>query len=134
MSVSVSIAGPVTTARLRGEIDTYSVGDVREAFERLPIVADGRVVVDLREVEAELGADVAAEVSRLTRAILARNKPDHRVRAVTRKPDGEATTGRVAHQHHALRRLDGQLLEEVDEPGKGVLPGVGRRARGCAVR
>ena len=50
MSVSVSIAGSVTTARLVGEIDTYSVGDVREAFELLPVVADGRVVVDLREV------------------------------------------------------------------------------------
>ena len=60
MSVSVSSAGPVTTARLTGEIDTYSVPDVRAAFERLPIAADGTVVVDLREVtfldSAGLGA------------------------------------------------------------------------------
>ena len=63
MSVSVSIDGPVTTARLVGEIDTYSVGDVREAFERLPVVADGRVVVDLRPVtfidSSGLGALIA---------------------------------------------------------------------------
>jgi len=63
VSVSVSIAGSVTTARLVGEIDTYSVGDVREAFELLPIVADGGVVVDLREVtfidSSGLGAIIA---------------------------------------------------------------------------
>jgi len=63
VSVSVSIDGPVTTARLVGEIDTYSVGDVREAFERLPVVADGRVVVDLRPVtfidSSGLGALIA---------------------------------------------------------------------------
>lgn len=63
MSVSVSVAGPVTTARLVGEIDTYSVGDVRKAFERLPVVAEGRVVVDLRQVtfidSSGLGAIIA---------------------------------------------------------------------------
>ncbi len=63
MSVSVSIAGSVTTARLVGEIDTYSVGETREAFELLPIVAGGGVVVDLREVtfidSSGLGAIIA---------------------------------------------------------------------------
>ncbi|GGM82047.1 anti-sigma-B factor antagonist [Terrabacter tumescens] len=63
MSVSVSSAGPVTTARLSGEIDTYSVPDVRAAFERLPVVSGGTVVVDLREVtfldSSGLGAIIA---------------------------------------------------------------------------
>lgn len=50
MSVMVSSAGSLTTACLTGEIDTYSVPDVRAAFERLHLVAGGTVVVDLREV------------------------------------------------------------------------------------
>ncbi len=63
MSVSVSSAGAVTVARLAGEVDSYSVPEVRVAFERLPIVADGKVVVDLREVtfldSSGLGAIIA---------------------------------------------------------------------------
>ncbi|GAA2748283.1 hypothetical protein GCM10009868_40710 [Terrabacter aerolatus] len=63
MSVMVSTAGPVTTARLTGEIDTYSVPDVRAAFEQLPVPAGGTVVVDLREVtfldSSGLGAVIA---------------------------------------------------------------------------
>jgi len=63
VSVSVSSAGPVTTARLSGEIDTYSVPDVRAAFERLPVVSGGTVVVDLRDVtfldSSGLGAIIA---------------------------------------------------------------------------
>lgn len=63
MSVSVSSAGAVTTARLSGEVDTYSVPDVRAAFERLAVPAGGTVVVDLREVtfldSSGLGAIIA---------------------------------------------------------------------------
>ena len=50
MDVSVSTAGKVTTARLAGELDTYTVPEVRTAFEKLAVVPDGKVVVDLREV------------------------------------------------------------------------------------
>ena len=49
MSVTVSSTGGVTSARLSGEIDTYTVPDVRAAFEGSPSCPDGRVVVDLRE-------------------------------------------------------------------------------------
>lgn len=63
MSVAVTSAGSVTTARLTGEIDTYTVPDVRSAFERLPVAAGGTVVVDLREVtfldSSGLGAIIA---------------------------------------------------------------------------
>ena len=50
MDISVSTAGAVTTARLAGELDTYTVPEVRTAFEKLAVVPDGKVVVDLREV------------------------------------------------------------------------------------
>jgi anti-sigma B factor antagonist len=71
VSVSVSVAGPVTTARLVGEIDTYSVGDVREAFERLPVVADGRVVVDLRQVTFIDSSGLGAVIALYHRAVAA---------------------------------------------------------------
>jgi len=50
MSITVSSTGPVTTARLAGEIDTYTVPEVRTAFDELVIDPGGTVVVDLREV------------------------------------------------------------------------------------
>jgi anti-sigma B factor antagonist len=71
VSVSVSTAGPVTTARLEGEIDTYSVGDVREAFGRLPVVADGRVVVDLRQVTFIDSSGLGAVIALYHRAVAA---------------------------------------------------------------
>ena len=43
--------------------------------------------------------------------------------------DREPAAGGVAHQHDALRRLDGELLEQVDEPGERVAPGVRRGQR-----
>jgi anti-sigma B factor antagonist len=50
MTVSVSRAEGVTTARLTGEIDTYTVPDVRAAFEHLDVPPQGMVVADLRDV------------------------------------------------------------------------------------
>lgn len=50
MSVTVSVDDAVTTARLTGEIDTYTVPEVRAAFEGLTVVPDATVVVDLRAV------------------------------------------------------------------------------------
>jgi anti-sigma B factor antagonist len=50
MSVTVSVKGAVTTARLTGEIDTYTVPAVRAAFEKVPVAKDATVVVDLRDV------------------------------------------------------------------------------------
>jgi anti-sigma B factor antagonist len=50
MSVTVSVNGAVTTARLAGEIDTYTVPDVRAAFEELSVTPGATVVVDLRDV------------------------------------------------------------------------------------
>lgn len=68
MSVMVSSAGPVTTARLTGEIDTYSVPDVRAAFERLPLAGGGMVVVDLREVTFLDSSGLGAIISLFHRA------------------------------------------------------------------
>jgi anti-sigma B factor antagonist len=50
VDISVSTGGRVTTARLAGEVDTYTVPEVRTAFDQLDVVADGKVVVDLRDV------------------------------------------------------------------------------------
>lgn len=50
MSVTISGVGRVITARLTGEIDTYTSPDVRAAFDHLAVPPDGLVVVDLREV------------------------------------------------------------------------------------
>jgi anti-sigma B factor antagonist len=50
MNVTVASTGLVTTARLTGEIDTYTVPEVRAAFDELAVAGGGTVVVDLREV------------------------------------------------------------------------------------
>jgi anti-sigma B factor antagonist len=50
VNVSVSRSGSVTTARLFGEIDTYTVPAVRRAFEQIVVGRNEKVVVDLREV------------------------------------------------------------------------------------
>ena len=50
MSVTVSVNGAVTTARLEGEIDTYTVPNVRSAFEEMAVAPGAMVVVDLRDV------------------------------------------------------------------------------------
>ncbi|WP_256792237.1 STAS domain-containing protein [Terrabacter sp. Ter38] len=50
MSVTVSVNGAVTTARLAGEIDTYTVPNVRSTFEEIAVAPDALVVVDLRDV------------------------------------------------------------------------------------
>jgi len=91
VSVSVSVAGPVTTARLVGEIDTYSVGDVREAFERLPVVADGGVVVDLRQVTFIDSSGLGAVIALYHRAVAA----DARLQLVC----GDATLRLVRLMH-----------------------------------
>ena len=103
MSVSVSVAGPVTTARLVGEIDTYSVGDVREAFERLPLVAGGVVVVDLRPVTFIDSSGLGAVIALYHRAVAA----DARLQLVC----GDATLRLVRLMH-----LD-EVVDVVSAPG-----------------
>ena len=50
MKVSVRTADGVVVAELAGEVDTYTVPEVRAAFAELPVASGTRVVVDLREV------------------------------------------------------------------------------------
>ncbi len=50
MDVSVSADGGSSRVRLAGEVDTYTVPDVRAAFDALDLAAGDSVVVDLREV------------------------------------------------------------------------------------
>lgn len=50
MNVSVSTSGTVTTVRLAGEIDTYTVPEVRTVFDRLGLAPERTVVVDLSGV------------------------------------------------------------------------------------
>lgn len=40
----------MTTARLSGEIDTYTVAELRRSFDEIAVRPDGQVVVDLRDV------------------------------------------------------------------------------------
>ena len=50
MDSEVSHSDGVTTVRLAGEIDTYTVPQVRSAFQKVPATAGHKVVVDLRDV------------------------------------------------------------------------------------
>ena len=50
MDVSVSIGDGVAVARLTGEVDTYTVPDVRQTFDAIRLASGTRVVVDLRGV------------------------------------------------------------------------------------
>lgn len=50
MDVSVSIGEHRTVVRLQGEVDTYTVPDVRRAFDALELAPRSQVVVDLRDV------------------------------------------------------------------------------------
>ena len=50
MDVSVSSADGSSLVRLTGEVDTYTVPDVRAAFESVALAPGATVVVDLRDV------------------------------------------------------------------------------------
>lgn len=50
MDAQVSHSDGVTTVRLAGEIDTYTVPQLRRAFEKVVTGAGHKVVVDLQEV------------------------------------------------------------------------------------
>jgi anti-sigma B factor antagonist len=50
VDVSVSTGDGASQVRLAGEVDTYTVPDVRAAFDAVPLTAGAVVVVDLREV------------------------------------------------------------------------------------
>ncbi|GAA1971285.1 hypothetical protein GCM10009817_09060 [Terrabacter lapilli] len=50
VSAVVSDSDGVTTARLAGEIDTYTVAELRRSFDAIEVGPGGAVVVDLREV------------------------------------------------------------------------------------
>jgi anti-anti-sigma factor len=111
VSVSVSIAGQVTTARLVGEIDTYSVGEVRVAFERLPVVADGTVVVDLREVTFIDSSGLGAVIALYHRAVAA----DARLQLVC----GDATL-RLVRLMHLDEVMDVVTASGDTGPGSGT--------------
>lgn len=102
MDVAVSHSEGVTTARLTGEVDTYSVPGVRHAFEGLGVVPEGRVVVDLRDVSfldsSGLGAIIALH---------------HRVRAQGGRM--QLVCGDVTLPLVRLTRID-QVIEVVTEP------------------
>ena len=63
MDVSVSIGKDMSVARLTGEVDTYTVPEVRRALDSLSLAPGTKVVVDLREVSfldsSGLGAIIA---------------------------------------------------------------------------
>ena len=63
VEVRVTAYDGVTTVRLAGELDTYTVPDVRAAFTRLVVTPGTQVVVDLRDVSfidsSGLGALIA---------------------------------------------------------------------------
>ncbi|WP_374969667.1 STAS domain-containing protein [Terrabacter sp. BE26] len=63
MIAQVSRSDGVATVRLSGEIDTYTVPEVRRAFDKVAATADVKVVVDLQEVtfldSSGLGAIIA---------------------------------------------------------------------------
>lgn len=50
MDTEVSHSDGVTTVRLSGEIDTYTVPQVRGAFQKVPATTGHKVVVDLTDV------------------------------------------------------------------------------------
>lgn len=50
MNTEVSHSDGVTTVRLSGEIDTYTVPQVRGAFQKVPATTGHKVVVDLTDV------------------------------------------------------------------------------------
>ncbi|WP_323099164.1 STAS domain-containing protein [Intrasporangium sp. YIM S08009] len=50
MDVSVSSADGSSLVRLAGEVDTYTVPDVRAAFDAVALAPGSTVVVDLRDV------------------------------------------------------------------------------------
>jgi anti-sigma B factor antagonist len=50
VDVSVSSGNGVTVARVTGEVDTYTVPEVRQMLDVLPLVPSTRIVVDLRDV------------------------------------------------------------------------------------
>ncbi|WP_076260910.1 STAS domain-containing protein [Intrasporangium flavum] len=50
MDVSVSAGDSSSLVRLAGEVDTYTVPDVRAAFDSVALAPGATVVVDLRDV------------------------------------------------------------------------------------
>lgn len=107
MSVTVSVNGAVTTARLAGEIDTYTVPDVRAAFERLTIAPDATVVVDLRDVTFLDSSGLGAIIGLYHRVVAG----DARLQARLRRPhpaSGQAHAPRPGHRRRrgGRRRCD----------------------------
>ena len=108
MSVTVSVNGAVTTARLAGEIDTYTVPDVRAAFEEIAVAPGAAVVVDLRAVTFLDSSGLGAIIGLYHRVVAA----DARLQLVC----GEITLRLVRLMH-----LD-QVLDVVEAPDVDVAP------------
>ncbi|MER7070994.1 STAS domain-containing protein [Terrabacter sp. NPDC000476] len=100
MSVTVSTSSTTTTARLTGEIDTYTVPEVRHAFEDLEVPPGGHVVVDLQDVTFLDSSGLGAIIGLYHRAVA--------VGAGLRLVCGDSTLPLVRLMH-----LD-QVIEVVD--------------------
>lgn len=100
MSVTVSTSSTTTTARLSGEIDTYTVPEVRHAFDELEVPTGGDVVVDLRDVAFLDSSGLGAIIGLYHRTV----GSGARLRLVC----GDSTLGLVRLMH-----LD-QVIEVVD--------------------
>ena len=102
MNVSVSSSGSVTTARLSGEIDTYTVPAVRRAFEEIAVSRNGKIVVDLREVTFVDSSGLGAVIGLY-----------HRVRAAGGRL--QLLCGEVTLRLVTLMHLD-QVMDVVTQP------------------
>jgi anti-anti-sigma factor len=109
MSVTVSVNGAVTTARLAGEIDTYTVPNVRAAFEQIAVAPGAKVVVDLRDVTFLDSSGLGAIIGLYHRVVAA----DARLQLVC----GDITLRLVRLMH-----LD-QVIDVVEASDVDVAPG-----------
>lgn len=63
MDAQLSSADGVVTVRLAGEVDTYTVAQVRRAFDRVSGGAGVQVAIDLREVTFLDSSGIGAIIS-----------------------------------------------------------------------
>lgn len=107
VEVRVTAYDGVTTVRLAGELDTYTVPDVRAAFTRLVVTPGTQVVVDLRDVSfidsSGLGALIGLH---------------HRLAAAGARL--QLLSGGVASRLLELTHLD-QVIDVLEQPGTGSL-------------
>ncbi|GAA2037233.1 STAS domain-containing protein [Terrabacter terrae] len=71
MNAQVSESDGVATVRLSGEIDTYTVPEVRRAFDKVVATTGAKVVVDLRDVTFLDSSGIGAIISLHRRVVAA---------------------------------------------------------------